>query len=339
MFRIFSVIGIVVLAVVVGARVAPAIPTQQSDYRKVPPLRIPADNRLTAERVTLGKALFFDPRLSGSKWISCASCHNPALGWSDGLPTAIGNGMNKLKRATPTIVNVAFAQILMWDGREGTLESQALGPMKNKDEMGLDPKAAAQRLAAIQGYRRMFARAYPGEGITPETIGKAIASFERTVVSTDTPFDRWQAGDNDAVSAAAKRGFEIFRGKGKCDVCHEGYNFTDDGFHNIGVKTPAGLPQDVGRFAQRKIKSMKGAFKTPTLRDIALTAPYMHNGIYQTLEQVIEHYDRGGDVTDNLDPNMSGPLHLTDREKADLVAFMQSLTGRPLNIAIPRLPQ
>jgi cytochrome c peroxidase len=339
MFRIFSVIGIVVLAVVVGARVAPAIPTQQPDYRKAPPLRVPADNRLTPERVTLGKALFFDPRLSGSKWISCASCHNPALGWSDGLPTAIGNGMNKLKRATPTIVNVAFAQILMWDGREGTLESQALGPMKNKDEMGLDPKAAAQRLAAIPGYRRMFARAYPGEGITPETIGKAIASFERTVVSTDTPFDRWQAGDNDAVNAAAKRGFEIFRGRGKCDVCHEGYNFTDDGFHNIGVKTPVGLPQDVGRYAQRKVKSMKGAFKTPTLRDIALTGPYMHNGIYQTLEQVVEHYDRGGDVTDNLDPNMSGPLHLTDREKTDLVAFMQSLTGRPLNIAIPRLPQ
>lgn len=339
MFRKLSIIGIGFAAIVLGVSVAPAIPTKQHDYRTVPPMQVPADNRLTAERVALGKALFFDPRLSGSKWISCASCHNPALGWSDGLPTAVGNGMKKLKRATPTIVNVAFATILMWDGREGTLESQALGPMKNSDEMDLDPKEVARRLAAIPGYQSMFARAYPGEQITPEVIGKAIASFERTVVSTDSPFDRWQAGDNDAVSAAAKRGFEVFRGKGKCETCHEGYNFTDNGFHNIGVKTPDGLPQDEGRFAQRKVKSMRGAFKTPTLRNIALTAPYMHNGGYQTLEEVVEHYDRGGDVTDNLDPNMEGPLNLTAGEKADLVAFMQSLTGRPFNIAIPRLPQ
>ena len=293
----------------------------------------PADNPSTPERVALGKALFFDPRLSGSDWISCSSCHNPGMGWSDGLATGIGDGMKRLKRATPTILNAAFQPQLMWDGRQPSLEAQALGPIQADLEMNQDLPGLIKKLSQIDGYRLMFERAYPAEGITGPTIGKAIAAYERTILSTESPFDRWRKGDAGAVSAAAKRGFELFGGKANCTACHQGFNFTDNGFHNIGIKGST----DIGRYEHRKVAVLKGAFKTPTLRDVALTAPYMHNGAYRTLEEVVEHYDRGGDATDNLDPEMK-PLKLSAREKADLVAFMKSLTGEPMQVVVPQLP-
>jgi cytochrome c peroxidase len=292
----------------------------------------PAHNKSTPARVELGKALFFDPRLSGSDWISCASCHNPAMGWSDGLPTGMGDGMKRLGRATPTVVNIGFVTQLMWDGRAPNLEAQALGPIQADQEMNQDIEGLVKKLSGINGYLAMFDKAYPGEGISGETIGKAIAAYERTIVSTESPFDRWRKGDKRAVSDSAKRGFDLFTGKANCVKCHEGFNFTDNSFHNIGVKSA-----DVGRFEHRKVAAMRGAFKTPTLRDIELTAPYMHNGAYRTLEEVVEHYDRGGDVKDNLSPEMK-PLELTVQEKADLVAFMKSLTGKPMQVVIPRLP-
>lgn len=298
----------------------------------------PADNQITSARVELGKSLFFDPRLSGSRWMSCASCHNPALGWSDGLPTALGNDMKKLARATPTIVNSAYGTIFMWDGRAPNLEAQATGPIQAAVEMNQNLDELLKRLAAIPGYVAMFERAYPSEGVTAKTLAKAIASFERTIVSKDSPFDRWRSGDENAVSESAKRGFALFTGKARCDACHQGFNFTDDGFHNIGLKTPDGLAADIGRFAHRKVAVLKGAFKTPTLRDIALTAPYMHNGIYATLEEVVDYYDRGGDIKENLDLNMS-PLSLSNQEKIDLVNFMKSLTGKLVVITVPQLPR
>jgi cytochrome c peroxidase len=299
---------------------------------------VPADNKMTPARIELGKVLFFDPRLSGSRWISCATCHNPTLGWADGLTTAFGHGMVKLKRASPSLINAAYGRIFMWDGRKATLEEQALGPFQSKDEMNMDISAMLDRISAIPAYGEMFRHAYPGEGISAEVVAKALASFERTVISKNTPFDRWRQGDTAAVSPSAKRGFDLFLHKAACSGCHQGYNFTDDGFHNIGLHTPAGMAVDEGRYEQRKVKSMTGAFKTPTLREIALTAPYMHNGIYQTLEEVVEHYDRGGDVKEQLDPNMH-PLNLTATEKKDLVEFMKSLTGHPVTIVLPRLPQ
>lgn len=305
-------------------------------YLRPKTIPAPADNTPTAARIALGKALFFDPRLSGSNTISCATCHNPGLGWSDGLPTGFGHGMAAMSRATPTLLNVAYGTIFMWDGRKKTLEEQALGPITTDVEMNQDLPSLIRKLEGIAGYRKMFESAYPGEGITGATIGKAIASFERTIVSTESPFDRWIRGDAKAVGPDVKRGFKVFEGKGKCAVCHQGFNFTDNGFHNIGVKDRGDKP-DVGRFAQVPLPAMKGAFKTPTLRDVALTAPYMHNGIYKTLEEVVEHYDRGGDVKDNLSPEIK-PLELTAQEKADLVAFMKALTGKPVNVAIPRLP-
>lgn len=296
----------------------------------------PADNQLTPERAELGKMLFFDPRLSRSNWISCATCHNPALGWSDGLPTAIGHGMQVLERATPTILNSAYNNLQMWDGRFRSLEAQALGPIEAAGEMNASLEEVVAKLKTIPGYVAAFEKAYPGKGVSKDTIAKAIASYERTVIAKDAPFDRWIKGDESAINESAKRGFALFTGKANCAACHMGGNFSDDGFHNLGLKGN----QDVGRFAQVPLPSMKSAFKTPTLRDIALTAPYMHNGMYRTLEEVVDHYNRGGDYESGHtpDPNMR-PLGLSAQEKKDMVEFLKHLTGKQVQVVLPTLPQ
>lgn len=294
----------------------------------------PADNQTTPERKELGKMLFFDPRLSGSNRMSCASCHNPALDWSDGLPTAIGDSKKILKRRTPTLVNAGFNNLHMWDGRFKSLEEQAWGPILSTGEMHATEEETLQKLRAIPEYAAEFERAYAGEGITKLTVAKALANFERTLMSRDSAFDRWVDGDETAVSAAARKGFALFVGKANCAACHQGPNFADQGFHNIGIKGS----EDEGRFAKVPIKISRGAFKTPTLRDVALRGPYMHNGVYRTLEEVVDHYDRGGDEKENLDPNMK-PLQLSKSEKRCLVEFMKSLTGTQVAITAPALPQ
>ena len=313
-----------------------ATATSLDSWRRPAAAPAPEDNQVTPARVDLGRTLFFDTRLSAKGAMSCASCHNPSLGWADGRATAVGHDMKILARATPTIVNAAFNPLQMWDGRKVSLEAQALGPFESADEQNLPLGELEAKVRSIPGYTPLFNKAYPGEAITSATIAKAIASFERTVLSDDSAFDRWVAGDRNALSQAAQRGFQIFKGRGSCALCHQGFNFTDNGFHNIGL-TENGDSHDLGRFNHRKVAVLKGAFKTPTLRDVALTAPYMHNGAYTTLEEVVEHYDRGGDSKDNLDANMQ-PLHLTAQEKADLVAFMRSLTSAPRLIAVPVLP-
>lgn len=311
----------------------PAEAEPKESYLRPALVPAPRDNLHTPARAELGKMLFFDPRLSGSNWISCATCHNPSLGWSDGLPTAIGHGMKMLGRATPTILNTAYQPRQMWDGRFRTLEEQALGPIIADEEMNQNLNEVIMELLAIPGYVQLFERAYPGEGITKQTIAKALANFERTVVSGESPVDRWLKGDEKAVNEAVKRGFALFEGKANCAACHQGFNFSDNGFHNIGLKGN----QDAGRFGVVPLPSMKGAFKTPTLRNIALTAPYMHNGSYQTLTEVVEHYNRGGDVKEFADPNMK-PLKLNSQEIQDLVEFMKNLTGATPDITVPALP-
>ncbi|HEC19090.1 MAG TPA: c-type cytochrome [Gammaproteobacteria bacterium] len=314
--------------------------TDINKYLRPAEIPQPSNNLITESRIELGKMLFFDPRLSGSNWISCATCHNPALGWSDGLPTAIGHGQKVLGRSTPTILNTAYQPLQFWDGRARSLEKQALGPIESAGEMAQSIgksegklQSLIDELSALKGYRDAFEKAYPGEGITKKTIAKAIASFERTIVSTDSPFDLWIKGEKHAMNDAALRGFKVFEGKGNCVKCHNGFNFTDNGFHNIGLKDAS----DAGRYAIRKVKILIGAFKTPTLRDVALTAPYMHNGAYKTLEEVVDHYDRGGVTKENLSPNIT-KLNLTAREKSDLVEFLKSLTGAPNPITYPVLP-
>jgi cytochrome c peroxidase len=312
-------------------------PTTQADpWLRPAQAPSPDNNQPTPDRVNLGKSLFFDPRISGSGFLSCASCHNPSLGWSDGLATGLGHDFKRLGRATPTVLNAAFQPLLMWDGRKNSLEEQALGPIEAPAEMNMPLDTLIQRLNAISGYKTLFDKAYPGEPISKEAVGKALASYERTILSTTSPFDLWRQGKTKALSESAQRGFALFNDKANCAKCHQGFNFSDNGFHNIGVKS-LGDTEDEGRFAHRKVKVLKGAFKTPTLRDVELTAPYMHNGIYKTLEEVVDHYDRGGDVTTNLSPNMK-PLGLSAQEKADLVAFMKSLTGSPLKVELPVLP-
>ena len=242
--------------------------------------------------------------------------------------------MKVLGRATPTILNPAYLRKQMWDGRFRSLEEQALGPIQAEGEMaGGNIEDVAMEIRGIPGYVALFEKAYPGEGITKDTIAKAIASFERTVVSSEAPFDHWIKGDENAISASAKRGFKLFEGKANCNACHMSFDFMDDGFHNIGLKGN----QDVGRFAKLPLPVMKGAFKTPTLRDITLTAPYMHNGMYKTLKEVVAHYNRGGDDKSHLDPNMK-PLNLSEQEQADIVEFLKTLTDPPMQLAVPRLP-
>lgn len=320
-----------------GAMAAGAIKPSEEDIAKyLRPAAVPqpADNLMTPERVELGKFLFFDPRLSGSNFISCATCHNPALGWSDGQPTAIGHGMGQLARSTPTILNTSYQTFQMWDGRERTLEEQALGPIEAGGEMAQPMHELIPELKAIPKYAVMFEAAYPGEGLTKETLAKALASFERTVVSMDSAFDRWLKGVDTAMNDSAKRGFELFKGKANCAACHSGFNFTDNGFHNIGLPDS----KDDGRYLIKKVAVLKGAFKTPTLRDIALTAPYMHNGQYSTLADVVAHYNRGGDKNPgHLSPNMK-PLNLSKAEQQDLVEFLKSLTGDPMAFVVPQLP-
>ena len=305
------------------------------DYTRPTRVPEPADNRVTPARELLGRTLFFDPRLSGSNWISCASCHNPGFAWSDGLPRAIGAGMKTLGRRTPTILNLAWSDSLFWDGRADSLEQQALGPVQAAGEMNLPLDQLDAKLRGIEGYRQLFAAAYPGEPMGPSTVAKAIAAFERTVVSATAPFDRWIAGDQNAISEEAKRGFVVFNQEGRCAKCHSGWRFTDDSFHDIGVST-----DDPGRGALLKnIPVMASAFKTPTLRNVDQRAPYMHNGTATTLEEVVDLYDRGGAVRRaSLSPEIV-ELNLTAAQKQDLVAFLRTLSSQDQPVVVPALPR
>jgi cytochrome c peroxidase len=297
----------------------------------------PQGNAPNAARVELGHTLFFDPRLSGDGNMSCASCHNPALGWSDGLPTARGVKSTVLGRASPTVFNTGYNSIQMWDGRKKSLEDQAMGPMQANVEMNMDIAKLFQWIGSSAGYKALFARAYPGEPINEDTLSKAIASFERTVVSRNAPFDRWVKGDAAALSARQVEGFKVFVGKGNCVACHSGANFTDNGFHNLGLASWGVAEPDMGRYAQKPVPAMRGAFKTPTVREVARTAPYFHDGSAKTLMEVVNYYDRGGDVKTNLSPNIR-PLGLSLAEKQALVAFLESLSSPYQTVAVPELP-
>src|SRR3954468_13837013 len=210
---------------------AVSIDQLRSTYKRPSTIPFPSDNPYTVAKVTLGKALYFDPRLSGANVQSCASCHSPSFGWGDGLPKGVGHGMKTLGRRSPTIINAAYGEIFMWDGRAGSLEEQALGPIKTDVEMNLPIDQLLEKLKGISEYAPLFQAAFPKEGMKPETIAKAIATYERTVVSGRAPFDAWIEGDEKAVGEDAKRGFVLFNGKGGCMNCHSGWNFTDDSFH------------------------------------------------------------------------------------------------------------
>ncbi len=293
----------------------------------------PEENPYSAEKAELGKKLFFDPRLSGSNLISCGSCHNPSFGWEDGQPTGAGHGMNRLGRHTPTILNLAWGEIFMWDGRMPSLEEQALGPIQAGVEMAQPLDQLIAELQGIEGYRELFEAAFPGQEISGETIGMAIATYERTIVSNRAPFDHWVDGDESAISESAKRGFVIYNTKANCVACHSGWNMTDDSFHDIGLAS-----DDVGRAAQMNdMPEFKHAFKTPGLRNIVERAPYMHDGSLATLSEVVDHYADGFIERPSLSDDMK-PFKLSAEEKQDLIAFLESLSSQDDPVEIPILP-
>ncbi|MBI3448693.1 MAG: c-type cytochrome [Acidobacteria bacterium] len=296
---------------------------------------VPDDNPMTVEKIDLGRQLYFDTRLSVDSSVSCATCHDPSKGWTDNLPVSKGIKGQKGGRSAPTVINSGYAYAQFWDGRAKSLEEQALGPIQNPIEMGEKLDNVVKKLNGIAGYRSQFQKVY-GTDATPQAIAKSIAAFERTIVSGNSPFDRFQAGDKMAMPAAAVRGFEIFKGKAQCTNCHVGFTQSDSLFHNLGVGVNAANP-DLGRSAVTKDPKDKGAFKTPTLRDLTKTAPYLHDGSEATLQGVIEFYDKGGIRNPNLDPKMK-PLNLTDNEKLDLLAYLKALDGEAPVVTPPKLP-
>ncbi len=288
--------------------------------------------------VELGRHLYFDKRLSKDNTVSCATCHDPQKGWSNGAAVATGVRDQKGGRSSPTIINRLFSTEQFWDGRAKDLEDQALGPIANPIEMDLPLPEAMERLRGIAGYKPLFTAAFGDDTVSEERVAKAIASFERTVVSGNSPFDRFQSGDKSAISESAARGWEIFRdnNKGRCSICHAGFNFTDEKYHNLGVGAdkPDFTKDHAGRGAITGNAKEIGAYKTPTLRNIADTAPYMHDGSEATLEAVVEFYVKGGNPNDTLDPEMK-KLELTDQEKKDLVEFMKALSGDVTVVSAP----
>lgn len=309
----------------------------------LPPVPIPAGNPPTAAAVSLGKRLYFDTALSRDNNISCASCHRPDSAFGDPRAVSEGVGGVKGRRNAPTVLNAAYWPSQFWDGRAATLEEQAAGPISNALEMDHRPAALLARLTRHAEYPALFAAAFGPGRITMDRVCNAIASFERTLLSGNSPFDRYHfGGDKTAMSNAAIRGFELFRerNKGNCAACHtlgERYAlFTDGKFHNIGAgMSPSGELRDLGRFEQTKIGADRGAFRTPSLRNVARTAPYMHDGSLRTLRDVVDFYAGGGNSNPHLDPEIR-PLTLTRQERSDIVAFLEALNGDLPDTGAPR---
>ena len=289
------------------------------------PMMWPKDNPYSPEKAELGRLLYYDKRVSADNTVACASCHAPEKGFTDNLPVSVGIAGQKGGMSAPTVINRGYGQLQFWDGRAGSLEAQAVGPMANAIEMGHSHEGVVTRLRKMAGYRAMFKQVFGTEEFDLDMIAKAIATFERTVVSGNSPYDQYRAGNKKALTSAQVRGWNVFTTKAKCDACHEGVNFTLNAFHNLGVGSQKATP-DEGRFAVTKDAADWGTFKTPTLREIAKTGPYMHDGSLATLEEVVEYYDKGGVKNKNLDERLK-PLQLSAAEKKDLVEFMKSLNG------------
>ncbi len=308
----------------------------KAEYRRPATVPHPAGNPFSEAKFNLGRMLFFDPILSGSGTRSCASCHNPGLSWSDGLPRAVGENQRPMQLRSPTLLNLAWSSTMGWDGKFHDLEAVTFTPITGPANMNQSVDGLRAKLAAIPGYVQAFAAAFPDGAITQRNIELALATFQRTIVSGNSPFDRWVAGDEAAVDEPAKRGFDLFNGKAGCAECHSGWNFTDGAFYDIGT----GQADDIGRGRLfPNSPKLQYAFKVPTLRDVARRAPYMHDGSVPTLEAVIELYDRGG-IERQSRSDLIRPLRLTAAEKADLLAFLRTLTEDPQPaVAMPILPR
>ncbi len=290
------------------------------------PIPWPKDNPYSADKAELGRALFFDTRLSQDSKVACANCHMPKYAFGDGLKVSEGFQGQTGRRNAPTVINRGYSLAQFWDGRAATLEEQAKGPIENPVEMAHTLDGAVRRLRGIPGYVTWFERVFGVREFDIDHVAKAIATFERTVVSGNAPYDRYKAGDKKALTGAQLRGMKVFFEKAKCDQCHEGINLTTNAYHNLGVGMDKPNPPDLGRYEVTKDPKDWGAFKTPTLRDVEHTAPYMHDGSMTTLEEVVEFYNRGGIPNQNRDEKITA-LRLSERDKKDLVEFLKALSG------------
>jgi cytochrome c peroxidase len=302
----------------------------------LPPVAIPHDNPQTAAKVELGHQLYFDPRLSADDTVSCATCHAPETAWANHDAVDTGIYGRRGTRNSGTILDAAYMRFQFWDGRAMSLEEQALGPIHNPVEMGESLTHVVRKLRDVEGYRTQFEAVF-GTDVTSDGIAKAIAAFERIVLSGPSPYDEFMAGNPTAISESARRGLALFNGKAGCHACHEGPMFSDQSFHNIGVGMDQPNP-DVGREGVTHDPADRGRFKTPSLRNVALTWPYLHNGAAASLADVIELYDRGGVPNPTLDVRIK-PLGLSDQEQKDLIAFLESLTGTLPHVDRPVLPK
>ncbi|WP_337177633.1 cytochrome c peroxidase [Paludisphaera sp.] len=315
---------------------------------RLPAAPAPADNPTTPEKVELGKKLFFDPRLSGSGQLSCASCHDPDLGWADGRTTAFGHRREPLRRNSPTIMNLAHMPAIFWDGRAGSLEDQAREVILNPSEMSATPDSVVRELSAVPEYRDSFRAVFGSEDVDLDMIAKAVAAFERSIVGGRSAFDKFLGGDRDAMSDEAILGLDLFRRKARCMNCHHGPAFSDGQFHDLGLSYYGRELEDLGRYRVTALPEDVGRFRTPGLRNVAATGPYMHNGLFE-LTGVLNMYNAGmatlkrkpEQADDPLFPTKSPhlkPLGLDKRELADLKAFLESLTEPKRRVRAPALP-
>jgi cytochrome c peroxidase len=338
-WKTVTVIGMVVFAVSTIRQVSGIALADRESLRgkyhwpaKIP---YPKENPYSEAKFKLGRMLFFDPILSGSGNRSCISCHNPGLSWADGQPRAIGLTQETLPMRCPTLLSVAWVPKLGWDGRFPDLESVAMTPITSLKMMNLPENLMIERLSAIPGYIAAFNNAFHEAQIDRRQIEQALATFERSILPTRASFDRWIDGDKTAINKSAERGFDLFNDKANCAACHNGWAFTDSSFHDIG----SAQNDDVGRGKRfPNSVTLRYAFKTPTLRDVARRGPYMHDGSVPTLAAVIDLYDRGGIDRPSRSTEIH-PLSLSTVEKADLIAFLETLTGQPDLVPNPVLPR
>jgi len=293
----------------------------------------------TLERVRLGRWLFYDTRLSGDGTVACATCHRPEHAFSEPTAVSTGIGGQRGTRKAPPIINLAVTVYphFFWDGRAASLEEQALGPIANPLEMGQSHESMIAALSRVEGYAPYFEEGFGSPGITPARVAHALADYERTRMSGNSPWDRWrQTRDESAVSEEVKRGHDLFFDQAGCNQCHLGSSFTDTTFHNLGVgwNPDTGTFADEGRFLVTTLPADRGAFKTPTLREVTRHAPYMHDGSVATLREVVELYNQGGIENPHLDPKIE-PLRLSDADVDALVAFMTALEGEGYQDAPP----
>ena len=307
------------------------LPPQLTTYEA---MTIPTDNALSPEKVALGRQLFFDERLSVDGTRSCYACHVCENGLTDGLAKAIGAGNKQLPRSSPTLWNIGYQKEFYWDGRSPSLEKQALAAWTGAN-MGAKADEIVAKLNALQGYKAQFQKVFQSAA-TPDNVVKAIASYERTIISGNTPWDRWKAGDQSALRESAVRGWNIFQAI-KCNNCHDGVLFTDQQYHNVGIGMDQKEP-DVGRFKVSNKPEDTGAFKTPTLRDIANTAPYFHDGSAKTLEEAVDTMLAGGKPNEHLDKKNLQPHKLDATMREDLLNFLRSLSV-DCKLTKPALPQ